>query len=275
MAASRRPVSDIVRRGAVPSAIANAARRRPALFGALVSLAFAMLAALVCWAVVRVSTGLGFVAVRAAAACLACSFTACLTVAAVCLAAMRSRSRRVASLAERLDAILRDPSCTQSFSDYEEGELAVLANELQKMTVRLRDQADELRRERDSLADSLADISHQLRRREVGIVYQFFNLVPVLDVVENIALPVLLDGRKPDPFAIAGLVATWASPATSTACPTSSRAASSSGRASGAPWRTALRSCWPTSPPATSTPRTRPRSWRSCASRTASAARRS
>ena len=46
------------------------------------------------------------------------------------------------------------------------------------------------------------------RRREVGIVYQFFNLVPVLDVVENIELPVLLDGRKPDPSAIAGLVAT-------------------------------------------------------------------
>ena len=46
------------------------------------------------------------------------------------------------------------------------------------------------------------------RRREVGIVYQFFNLVPVLDVVENIELPVLLDGRKPDLSAIAGLVAT-------------------------------------------------------------------
>ena len=46
------------------------------------------------------------------------------------------------------------------------------------------------------------------RRREVGIVYQFFNLVPVLDVVENIELPVLLDGRKPDPSAIAGLIAT-------------------------------------------------------------------
>lgn len=46
------------------------------------------------------------------------------------------------------------------------------------------------------------------RRREVGIVYQFFNLVPVLDVVENIELPVLLDGRKPDPSAIAALVAT-------------------------------------------------------------------
>lgn len=46
------------------------------------------------------------------------------------------------------------------------------------------------------------------RRREVGIVYQFFNLVPVLDVVENIELPILLDGRRPDPSATAGLVAT-------------------------------------------------------------------
>ncbi|WP_321383360.1 ABC transporter ATP-binding protein [uncultured Enterococcus sp.] len=34
------------------------------------------------------------------------------------------------------------------------------------------------------------------RRREVGLIYQFYNLLPVLDVVENITLPVLLDGRK-------------------------------------------------------------------------------
>lgn len=34
------------------------------------------------------------------------------------------------------------------------------------------------------------------RRREVGLVYQFYNLVPVLNVVENITLPVALDGRK-------------------------------------------------------------------------------
>lgn len=34
------------------------------------------------------------------------------------------------------------------------------------------------------------------RRREVGLIYQFFNLIPVLSVVENITLPVLLDGRK-------------------------------------------------------------------------------
>ena len=34
------------------------------------------------------------------------------------------------------------------------------------------------------------------RRRQVGLVYQFYNLIPVLDVTENITLPVLLDGRK-------------------------------------------------------------------------------
>jgi putative ABC transport system ATP-binding protein len=34
------------------------------------------------------------------------------------------------------------------------------------------------------------------RRRQVGLIYQFYNLIPVLDVIENITLPVLLDGRK-------------------------------------------------------------------------------
>ena len=34
------------------------------------------------------------------------------------------------------------------------------------------------------------------RRRHVGLIYQFYNLIPVLDVVENMTLPVLMDGRK-------------------------------------------------------------------------------
>lgn len=34
------------------------------------------------------------------------------------------------------------------------------------------------------------------RRREVGLIYQFYNLIPVLNVVENMTLPVLMDGRK-------------------------------------------------------------------------------
>ena len=36
------------------------------------------------------------------------------------------------------------------------------------------------------------------RRREVGLIYQFYNLIPILNVKENITLPVLLDGKKPD-----------------------------------------------------------------------------
>ena len=34
------------------------------------------------------------------------------------------------------------------------------------------------------------------RRRQVGLIYQFYNLIPVLDVTENMTLPVLMDGRK-------------------------------------------------------------------------------
>lgn len=34
------------------------------------------------------------------------------------------------------------------------------------------------------------------RRREIGLIYQFYNLIPVLNVEENISLPVLLDKRK-------------------------------------------------------------------------------
>ncbi len=37
------------------------------------------------------------------------------------------------------------------------------------------------------------------RRRQIGLIYQFYNLMPVLHVDENIMLPHLLDGRKMDP----------------------------------------------------------------------------
>lgn len=38
------------------------------------------------------------------------------------------------------------------------------------------------------------------RRREVGLIYQFYNLIPILTVEENITLPLLLDNRKVDKF---------------------------------------------------------------------------
>ena len=36
------------------------------------------------------------------------------------------------------------------------------------------------------------------RRRQVGLIYQFYNLLPILNVMENITLPVLMDGRAVD-----------------------------------------------------------------------------
>lgn len=36
------------------------------------------------------------------------------------------------------------------------------------------------------------------RRRKVGLIYQFYNLIPTIDVKKNMLLPVLLDGREPD-----------------------------------------------------------------------------
>ena len=45
------------------------------------------------------------------------------------------------------------------------------------------------------------------RRREVGLVYQFYNLIPVLNVVENMTLPVSLDGRPVNEARLASLLA--------------------------------------------------------------------
>lgn len=46
------------------------------------------------------------------------------------------------------------------------------------------------------------------RRRQVGLIYQFYNLIPVLNVVENMTLPVLMDGRRINEARLAELLAT-------------------------------------------------------------------
>lgn len=46
------------------------------------------------------------------------------------------------------------------------------------------------------------------RRRQVGLIYQFYNLLPILNVEENITLPLLLDERKADPEFLSELLAT-------------------------------------------------------------------
>lgn len=44
------------------------------------------------------------------------------------------------------------------------------------------------------------------RRRQIGLIYQFYNLIPVLTVEENITLPILLDGKKIDTIAFQELI---------------------------------------------------------------------
>lgn len=46
------------------------------------------------------------------------------------------------------------------------------------------------------------------RRRQIGLIYQFYNLIPILTVEENLTLPLRLDGRKPDRRQIDYLVKT-------------------------------------------------------------------
>ncbi len=49
-----------------------------------------------------------------------------------------------------------------------------------------------------SLGDLNDDQLTELRRRKIGFVFQFFNLIPVLDATENAALPITLDGMNPN-----------------------------------------------------------------------------
>ena len=72
------------------------------------------------------------------------------------------RYRAISNLSNQVDSILHGEYDVNLIPD-EEGELAVLSSELSKMTLRLRDQADRLEKDKRYLSDSLADISHQLR----------------------------------------------------------------------------------------------------------------
>ena len=74
----------------------------------------------------------------------------------------RKRYRALADLSLLLDRILHGEEIL-TIEDHEEGELSLLKSELSKMTLRLRDQADNLKQDKALLGESIADISHQLR----------------------------------------------------------------------------------------------------------------
>lgn len=72
------------------------------------------------------------------------------------------RYQRISSLADDIDQVLHGDSSID-FDSYSEGELSILHSEIYKMTVRLREQQQKLLSDKEYLADSLADISHQIR----------------------------------------------------------------------------------------------------------------
>ena len=81
---------------------------------------------------------------------------------AVLLVATHLRYRRIARMAEQVDAVLHGERDV-SFERMREGELAVLASELDKMRSRLELANEDLLREKNALADALADVSHQVK----------------------------------------------------------------------------------------------------------------
>lgn len=74
----------------------------------------------------------------------------------------RARYQSIAKVSEQIDLVLHDGERLY-ISEMEEGELSILQNEITKMTLRIREQNEALKKEKGHLADSLADIAHQLR----------------------------------------------------------------------------------------------------------------
>lgn len=81
---------------------------------------------------------------------------------ALCGLMMYQRNLRLKKLSEDLDRLLHNGT-PLPIREYREGELSILANQLQKMTVRLTETAEQSQKDKEQLADSLANISHQLR----------------------------------------------------------------------------------------------------------------
>lgn len=111
----------------------------------------------------------GFTAVAVVGAAFFEGGTAAVCVFVVCVAAgglfwkeTKKRYEAISELSAQLNHLLHNPRPLRFVPD-EEGELALLSSEMQKLTLRLTEQAEELKKEKRYLKDSLADVSHQIR----------------------------------------------------------------------------------------------------------------
>ncbi len=134
----------------------------------------------------EVLKGILFLAAVSAAAVIYCFYTnigSVIFISALCLAFIVihtfitwKRYRRISSLASDIDSILHGNDHIMR-SSYDEGELAVLECEIYKMIVCLREQRQRLMNDKIYLADSIADISHQIRTplTSINIIVQLLS----------------------------------------------------------------------------------------------------
>ena len=104
-------------------------------------------------------TAIGF---AFSAACVVLVLIACIVIAAIHIVTEVYRYRRLQKLSADLDRLLIS-GVPLPITEYKEGELSILANQVQKLTLRLTEAAEVVEADKKYLADSLADISHQLR----------------------------------------------------------------------------------------------------------------
>lgn len=90
------------------------------------------------------------------------------------------RHKEIRRLASQIDEVLHNGR-SLDFTSYREGDVAVLANELGKMVARLSRLSDSLSKERNALADALADISHQTRTPLTAISLR----LPAIEAAED------------------------------------------------------------------------------------------
>lgn len=74
----------------------------------------------------------------------------------------KARYQSIARISDQIDLVLHNADRLY-IGESDEGELSILQSEITKMTLRIREQNDALKKEKEHLSDSLADIAHQLR----------------------------------------------------------------------------------------------------------------
>lgn len=90
------------------------------------------------------------------------SILSCICFGAAFLVFTKARYKSISKISDQIDVVLHNDDHVY-IADVDEGELSILQSEISKMTLRIREQNDALKKEKKHLADSMADIAHQLR----------------------------------------------------------------------------------------------------------------